>query len=119
REAAWRSRTDANPADDMQETSVTLAWLLAKVTLIEPVLPKVLQPETSDLQPLQDQADELARAAANWNPNIDSATSMVRALAQADSEFSVGKDRGIKEVSYRARRLVLAVDRLCHALNRN
>jgi hypothetical protein len=118
REAAWRSRTDPDPAADMQETSVALAWLLQKVTLTEPLLPKIVEPTASCLEPLQKEADDLARRAANWNPNIDSATSMLRALAETDSEF-VGKDRSLQTLFYRARRLVLAVDRLSKALNQN
>ena len=119
REAAWRSRTDPDPAADMQETSVALAWLLQKVTLTEPLLPKIVEPTTSDLEPLQKEADDLARRAANWNPNIDSAMSMLRALAETDSEFVVGKDRSLQNLFCRARRLVLAVDRLNNALAQN
>jgi hypothetical protein len=119
REAAWRSRTDPDPAADMQETSVALAWLLQKVTLTEPLLPKIVEPTASDLEPLQKEADDLARQAANWNPNIDSAMSMLRALAETDSEFVVGKDRSLQNLFYRARRLVLAVDRLNNALAQN
>ena len=119
REAAWRSRTDPDPAADMQETSVALAWLLQKVTLTEPLLPKIVEPTASDLGPLQKEADDLARHAANWNPNIDSAMSMLRALAETDSEFVIGKDRSLQNLFYRARRLVLAVDRLNNALNQN
>ena len=119
REAAWRSRTDPDPAADMQETSVALAWLLQKVTLTEPLLPKIVEPTASDLGPLQKEADDLARRAANWNPNIDSAMSMLRALAETHSEFVVGKDRSLQNLFYRARRLVLAVDRLNNALAQN
>jgi len=119
REAAWRSRTDPDPAADMQETSVALAWLLQKVTLTEPLLPKIVEPTTSDLEPLQKEADDLARRAENWNPNIDSAMSMLGALAETDSEFVVGKDRSLQNLFYRARRLVLAVDRLNNALAQN
>jgi hypothetical protein len=119
REAVWRSRTDPDPAADMQETSVALAWLLQKVTLTEPLLPKIVEPTASDLGPLQKEADDLARHAANWNPNIDSAMSMLRALAETDSEFVVGKDRSLQNLFYRARRLVLAVDRLNNALTQN
>jgi hypothetical protein len=119
REAAWRSRTDPDPAGDMQETSVALAWLLQKVTLTEPLLPKIVEPTASDLESLQKEADDLARRAANWNPNIDSAMSLLRALAETDSEFVVGKDRSLQELFYRSRRLVLAVDRLNNALTQN
>lgn len=119
REAAWRCRTEADPAPDIQATSVALAWLLAKVTLLEPMLPKVIEPSSSDLQVLQSQADNLARRAADWTPNADWAISVVRTLAEADPELTVGKDRSKQDVLYRARRLVLAVDRLTQALSQN
>jgi hypothetical protein len=119
REAAWRSRTDTDVAPDMQETSLALAWLLARITLIEPDLPKVVEPATSDLEPLQKEADDLARRASNWNPTIDSVQTMLRALVETDSEFNAGKDQSTQSGFYRARRLVLAIDRLSSALNQN
>jgi hypothetical protein len=119
REAAWRSRNDSNPAPDMQETSVALAWLLARVTLTEPTLPRVLEPESSDLEPVQTQADALARYAANWNPSADSMMSILQALVGTDSEFVVTRQRSVETLFYRAERLVLALDRLISALNTN
>ena len=115
REASWRSRTDTEPAPDMQETSLALAWLLARATLAEPALPKVVEPTSSDLEPIQQQADTLARSA--WNPNIYSAMSILRALAETDSEF-VGKQTSV-QFFYRAKRLGLALDSLVKALNTN
>ena len=44
---------------------------------------------------------------------------MLRALAETDSEFLLGKDRSLQQLYYRARRLVLAIDRLNNALNQN
>ena len=93
--------------------------ILAKVTLAEPMLPKVLEPDTSDLQPVQKQADELARRAVRWDPNIDSTMLMLQALAETGSEFSARKARSAREPFYRARRLVLALDRLANALNQH
>lgn len=116
REAAWRSRTDAEPAPDAQETSLALAWLLARATLAEPMLPKVVEPTSSDLEPLERQADGLARNA--WNPTVDSIMSIVRALAETDSEFATAKQTPAQSF-YRAKRLVLALDRLTAALNAN
>ena len=114
REASWRSRTDAEPASDMQEASLALAWLLARATLAEPTLPKVVEPTSSDLEPLQQQADNLARHV--WNPNVDSTMTILRALAETDSEFA-----GTKQAStfYRAKRVELAVHALTRALNAN
>lgn len=115
REAAWRSRTDPEPAPDMQETSLALAWLLARATLAEPTFPKVVEPTSSDLEPAEKQADILARH--KWNPTIGSTMSILRALAETDSEFVAGKSS--TQFYYRARRLVLALDRLVAALNAN
>jgi len=112
REAAWHSRTDSDPASDSQETSIALAWLLAKVTLSDPALPKILEPTSSDLEPLQKQADALARSAANWNATPETTMSILRSLLESDSEFTVTKDRSKEALFYRARRIVLALERL-------
>jgi len=113
REAAWRSRTDAEPTHDMQETSLALTWLLARATLAEPTLPKVVEPTSSDLEPAEKQADILARH--KWNPNIESTMSILRALAGTDSEFA-GKQTPT-QLFYRARRVALALHSLSRALN--
>jgi hypothetical protein len=117
REAAWHARTDSDPAPDMQETSIALAWLLAKVTLTEPTLPKVLEPESSDLEAVQKQADDLARHAGSWSASPDSMMSILQALVATDPEFVAGKPASAETLFYRAKRLVLALDRLTNALN--
>jgi hypothetical protein len=119
REAAWRSRTDPDPAADAQETSMALAWLLSKVISSQPMLPKIFEPNSSDLEPVQKQADELARAGASWNPNIASTTSILHALVATGSEFVVTNETAAQALFYRARRLVFALDRLTSALNQN
>lgn len=116
REAGWRSRNDSKPAPDMLETSLVLAWLLARATLAEPTLPKVVEPTSSDLESLQQQADNLARHV--WNPNIDSTMSILRALAQTDSEFVTSKQMS-PQFFYRAKRVALALDSLTRVLNAN
>jgi len=118
REAAWRSRTDTDPAVDMQETSVALAWLLEKVTRSEPALPMIAQPNSSDLEPVQKQADDLAHRATTWNPTSDSIVSILRTLAESDSEF-VTKRISAETLFYRAKRLCLALDRLTNSLKTN
>ena len=117
REAAWSSRTDNDPAPDMQETSLALAWLLSKVTGADPALPKIDEPASSDLEPLQKQADDLARRAVTWSPTTDTTVSILRVLAGLDSDFRGGK--GGEFHLYRARRLVLGLDRLSASLNQN
>ena len=119
REAAWRARTDSDPAVDMQATSVALAWLLAKATLADPMLPKISAPQSSDLEPLQKEADDLARRAETWNPNTDSTMAILRALAESDAEFVVTKRISAETLFYRAKRLWLALDRLTNALKTN
>ena len=119
REAAWRARTESDPAADMQETSIALAWLLSKVTITDPNLPQVVEPATADLEPLQKEGDNLARGAPKWTPTIDGVISLLRGLAGTDSEFAVSKERSMETLFYRGRRLVLALDRLTAALNAN
>jgi len=106
RETCWHARTDTDPSTDAQETSIALAWLLAKVTAADSSLPKISEPSSSDLEPLQKQADALARRAANWNPTTDSMMSILHTLAEADPQLTF----------HRAKRLVLALDRLTTAL---
>lgn len=118
REAAWGARTDNDPAADMQETSLALAWLLAKATSADATLPKIDEPASSDLEPLQKQADDLARKGTRWSPNADTTMSMLRVLAGLDADFRAAK--GSREsMLYRSRRLALAIERLSAALNQN
>jgi hypothetical protein len=67
---------------------------------------------------MQTQADALARRAAlsNWSEN--SARSLLTALASSDGEFTA-KGTGVPILGQRAKRLVLALDRLANALNSN
>jgi cytochrome c554/c'-like protein len=116
REAAWHARVDPEPAPDTQETSLALAWLLARATLAEPTLPKIVEPTSSDLEPVQQQADNLARH--RWNPNLDSTMSILRALVETDSEF-IGAKQTPTQFFYRAKRLALALDSLARAINAN
>ncbi|MGH8101898.1 MAG: multiheme c-type cytochrome [Chthoniobacterales bacterium] len=126
REAAWHARVDVDlasaspfsgrPAPDTQETSLALAWLLARVTATDPALPKIVEVSSSNLEPLQREADELAQRAAIWKPNADSTMSILRALAGTDLEFT-GGGQSVESLFYRARRIVLALDRLSAALN--
>ena len=87
--------------------------------LTDPNLPQVVEPATSDLEPLQRDGDTLARAAAKWNPTMDGVMVLLRSLAEMDSEFTINKERSGEALFYRGRRLVLALDRLTTALNAN
>ena len=96
---------------------MALCWLLAKITVAEPSLPKILEPASSNLQPLQEQADNLARHSVNWSPTADSMMSILQGLLESDSEFVVSKERTKEALLYRAERISLALERLSVALN--
>ena len=91
----------------------------APVTSVEPTLPRIFELTSSELEPTQKQADDLARRAAGWKPTLDSTMSILRSLAATDGEFSSTKSMSVQALSYRARRLVLALDSLSAALNQN
>ena len=67
---------------------------------------------------MQTQADALARRAAVSNWSEGSARSLLTALASLDGEFSV-RGTAVPIQGQRAKRLVLALDRLANALNNN
>jgi len=116
REACWHARTDPNPSSASQETSLALAWLLTKTTALIPDLPKISEPTSSDLEPLQRDADDLARRAATWSPTNDSLMSILQTLAASDSEFR-SSNQSRDALFYRGLRLTLGIDRLTAALN--
>jgi hypothetical protein len=86
---------------------------------VEPDLPKIFESASSDLEPVQKQADDLARRAPSWNPNIGSIMAILRALVATDSEFVATKETSAQTLWYRARRVVLALDRRSAALKQN
>jgi hypothetical protein len=67
---------------------------------------------------MQTQADALARRAAVSNWSETSARSLLTALASSENEFS-SKGAALPILGQRAKRLVLALDRLANALNQN
>ena len=67
---------------------------------------------------MQTQADALARRAAVSNWSESSARSFLTALASLDGEFSA-KGTAVPILGQRAKRLVLALDRLVNALNKD
>ena len=122
REMSWALASD--PQND--EWSIArwngLAWLCATATsaaaISSPIIPPPNSPARSDFTNMQTQADALARRAAvsNWSEN--SARSLLTALASSDNEFSA-KGTAAPILGQRAKRLVLALDRLANALNQN
>lgn len=122
REMSWALASD--PQND--EWSIArwngLAWLCATATnaaaMSSPILPPPNAPARSDFANTQTQADALARRAAvsNWSEN--SARNLLTALASSESEFTA-KGTANPILGQRAKRLVLALDRLANALNQN
>jgi hypothetical protein len=114
----------SNPRND--EWSIArwngLAWICATATsaaaISSPIIPPPNAPIPSDFTNMQTQADALARRAAvsNWSEN--GARSLLAALASSDGEFTA-KGTGVPILGQRAKRLVLALDRLANAVNSN
>jgi Cytochrome c554 and c-prime len=99
-----------------------LAWLCATATsagsIPSPVSPPSSTPGRSDFTSMQTQADALARRASTSNWSESSARSLLVALAAADGEFAA-KGTASPVLAQRAKRLVLALDRLTNAVNPN
>jgi len=122
REMSWALASD--PQND--EWSIArwngLAWLCATATnaaaMSAPILPPPSTPARSDFANTQTQADALARRAAVSNWSESSARNLLTALASSENEFTA-KGTTNPILGQRAKRLVLALDRLANALNQN
>ena len=122
REMSWALASD--PQYD--EWSIArwngLVWLCATATnaaaISSPIVPPPNAPARSDFTNMQTQADTLARRAAVSNWSESAARNLLMALASSENEFSA-KGSAIPILAQRARRLVLALDRLANALNQN
>jgi hypothetical protein len=99
-----------------------LAWLCATATsagsIPSPVSPPSNTPGMSDFTSMKTQADTLARRASTSNWSESSARSLLAALAALDAEFTA-KGTAHALLGQRAKRLVLALDRLVNALGQN
>jgi len=99
-----------------------LAWLCATATSAGSIPSPVSQPSStpgrSDFTSTQMQADALARRASTSNWSDSSALSLLVALASVDAEFTA-KETANQLLGQRAKRLVLALDRLANALSQN
>jgi hypothetical protein len=122
REMSWALTAD--PANDEWSTARWngLAWLCATATsaaaISSPVLAPPSSPARSDFTNMQSQADALARRAAISNWSEGAARNLLAALAATDREFAA-KGTANPILGQRAKRLVLALDRLTNALNQN
>jgi hypothetical protein len=122
REASWALATDPRNGDRAQAHWNGLAWLCATATsaaaISSPILLPPTTPAPSDFTNMQSQADALARRASTSNWSEASVRSLLTALASVDGEFTT-KNAANPVLAQRAKRLVLALDRLANALNKN
>lgn len=118
REMSWALSKNDAPDTDTTAKWKGLAWLLTKATAQQPSLPVIDQPgETTSLAGFtsaQQQADLLARRAAESSFSADFAQQLLRALVATDSEF-IASRTSPDLLFRRAQRLVLALDRLSAA----
>ncbi len=119
REMSWALAQNETVDSESVNRWQGLAWLLAKATATQSHLPLIAPPGESTSHALfvsvQEQADSLARRAAvdPWNDAF--AATALRALASADADFVPAKNISADLLFRRARRLVLALDRLSRA----
>jgi hypothetical protein len=122
REMSW-ALASQTPGDDASTARWNgLAWLCATTTSAANISSPISQPSSSpggsDFARMQTEADALARRASVSNWTDSSARSLLVALASLDPEFTT-KGATIPVLGQRAKRLVLALDRLTFALNKN
>jgi Cytochrome c554 and c-prime len=123
REMSW-----ALLASDPQDNAFSiarwngLAWLCATVTSAGSIPSPVSLPSSNASVPeftrMQNESDALARRASVSNWSEGSARAMLTTLASVDAEF-VEKGTPNNLLAQRAKRLVLALDRLANAINQN
>jgi hypothetical protein len=122
REMSWARASDPQSDDASNARWNGLAWLCATTTsaaaISSPVTLPSNTPGRSDFTDMQTQADALARRASVSNWSDGSARSLLFALASVDPEFTANGAAN-QVLGQRAKRLVLALDRLTYALNKN
>ena len=122
REMSWALASNPQGDEASNARWNGLAWICATTTsaasMSSPVSQPSSTPSSSDFTNMQTQADALARRASVSNWSDSSARSLLFALASLDAEFSA-KGTPNQLLGQRAKRLVLALDRLAYALNKN
>ena len=122
REMSWSLRSEPGNDERSRARWNGLAWLCASATTAAAISSPISQPPNapaqSDFANMQTQADSLARRASVSNWNESSARSLLTALASLDGEFSA-RGTAAPILGQRAKRLVLALDRLVNALNKD
>ena len=121
REISWALVNE--PGDDLANARWNgVAWLCATAAATNSAWPQMSPPTNapgiSEFTQAQKEADVLARKAAvsNWSENA--ARTLLSRLASTDEEFAA-KGTANPVLAQRAKRLVLALDRLTNALNPN
>jgi hypothetical protein len=122
REMSWALASDPEGDESSNARWNGLAWLCSTATSAASIPSPVSQPSStpnrSDFTGMQAQADALARRASISNWSDSSARSLLVALASMDTEFTA-KGTANLLLGQRAKRLVLALDRLANALSQN
>ena len=111
RELSWR--LSLNPNDDPQALAQwsALVWLLSHVTAADPSV-GTITPNEQPFAQTQQQADGLARRAAQQNLGRDFSLRVLQRLASLDREFTRETQTPREVLFRRAQRLVLALERL-------
>jgi hypothetical protein len=120
REMSWALSKNETPDAETTAKWKGLAWLLAEATAQQTNLPVIYLPSATanraSFASTQEQADSLARRAAESRLSDDLAKQLLHALAATDSEFVVSKETSPDVLFRRAQRLILALDRLSNAV---
>jgi hypothetical protein len=120
REMSWALSHNETPDAEATARWKGLVWLLARVTARQTDLPHIDQPPEVMSRALftgtQEQADLLARRAAEFRLSDGFAQQLLGVLAATHSEFVVSRETSADVLFRRAQRLVLALDRFSAAV---
>lgn len=119
RELSWHLAIHPAPNPQALAQWRALVWLLGNVTADErtllPIDASAAEAPEENFARTQQQADALARRAAQQTFDADFATRLARALARLDDEFVRSTESPRELQFFRAQRLLLALERLAEA----
>jgi hypothetical protein len=122
REVSWALASDPRKDDASNASWDGLAWLCATTSSAGGSWPQVTQPSSipgmSEFNRARSEADALARRASVSNWSETAARTLLTVLASSEGEFTAQK-AAPPLLGQRAKRLVLALDRLVVALDKN
>lgn len=116
RELSWHLSRNSTPDEDAVNQWRALTWLLGNVTAADRTLLPI--ESTGPFSEVQQQADALARNAAQQTFDADFANRLTRALAALDGQFNETHETPRELLFWRAQRLVLALERLSDFVSR-